>query len=159
MNLFLLILNIVALPIMYIVLRRFLYKQVSTAALLKKMKEEVDKIVVDFNRITDRNVSIFEERVRTLQALITEAERRARLMGPSEISAQQSEVRYRELGDKVNEIKNIANNKARAKKDQRTQIRELARQGHPHSEISLRVGVSIAEIEALLAFPDEKEPQ
>ena len=115
--------------------------------------------MTDFNQITDRNVAIFEERTRALQNLISQADQRLHLMQRSRASEKHSEARYRELAQNEHQIRS---NNARRHNQQRTQqarIRELARQGYSHSDISQRVGVSIAEIEALLAFPEtEAEP-
>ncbi len=145
---------LLALACIYLLLRRLILSRMQSQALIKEFRQEVEKLIADFNQITDRNVAIFEERARALQALINQADQRLRLLQRTEKSEQRREERYRELGAQQKQLRALDTERHHRRQDKQAQIRELARQGYSHSEISLRVGVSIAEIEALLSFPE-----
>ena len=143
--------------LIYLFLRRLILSRLQSQALLKELQREIEKLITDFNQITDRNVAIFEERARALQALINQADQRLRLLQRAQKSEQEREERYRELGAQQQHLRALDSERHTRRQAKQAQIRELARQGYSHTEISLRVGVSIAEIEALLAFPESSE--
>jgi hypothetical protein len=64
--------NCAAMVIFYRVLR----SRFSPQRVLKDLRSEVDKLIVDLGREADRDVAILESRIKNLRALIDEADRR-----------------------------------------------------------------------------------
>ncbi len=74
---FLLLLNILLFIVFYYILRsRFSEKRI-----LRDIRQEVDRLLVDLGREADRDVALLESRIASLRSLIDEADRRTALAG------------------------------------------------------------------------------
>lgn len=56
----------------------------SAGRILREIREEIDRLVVDLGRETDRDVALLESRIKGLRALIDEADRRVLVAGREE---------------------------------------------------------------------------
>lgn len=76
----LIILNCVLMLAFYLALR----SRFSSNRILREIREEIDKLVIDLGRETDRDVALLESRIKGLRALIDEADRRVLVAGREE---------------------------------------------------------------------------
>lgn len=67
--------NAVILGIIYLVLNRKVEKNITPEAFLEKVRSEIQSVIVELNETTDRNITLLEERVRSLQAVIKRADK------------------------------------------------------------------------------------
>lgn len=85
--------NALLISIIYLVLNRKLEKNITPEAFLEKVRSEVQTVIVELNDTTDRNVTILEERVRSLQGVIKRADKQLTLLqGEVEKHKESSEV-------------------------------------------------------------------
>lgn len=77
---FLCIFNVV----MWIVFLRNFKKLFTTDNIIEETKAEYNKLVQDFNKNTDTNLTILDDRIRTLKALVAEADKKIRLLNEIE---------------------------------------------------------------------------
>jgi hypothetical protein len=75
------VLNAAGLLVIYLLLSRRIHRALSASEVLDSIRDEVRSLVVELNQTTDRNVSLTEERVKQLQRLLGEADRRIQLLG------------------------------------------------------------------------------
>jgi hypothetical protein len=52
--------------IVYLILKAKLNKSVDPKAILESIREEVDRIIVELNSTTDRNITLLEDKVQSL---------------------------------------------------------------------------------------------
>jgi hypothetical protein len=88
----------------------FLYIRRRTRAeqLLAEFREEVDKLIAEIDAVTDRDAQLVEDRVKTLRALLEDADRRIALYARELNRRRSEESAYAALGRKAGRAKNPA---------------------------------------------------
>ena len=69
-------LNIVAILVIYIFLKRRVDRAVRSNELLSQIELEIEKIVTELNRTTERNVTLIEDRIRNLTEILEQADKK-----------------------------------------------------------------------------------
>lgn len=72
--------NAVVLAVIYLVLHRKIEKQITPEAFLEKVRSEVQAVLVELNETTDRNITLLEERVRSLQQVLKRADKKLSML-------------------------------------------------------------------------------
>ena len=73
-------LNIIVVTLIYIFLRKRIDRAMRSNELLAQIELEVDKIVTELNLTTDRNITLIEDRIETLNALIDMSDKKIVLL-------------------------------------------------------------------------------
>ncbi|MDR2020761.1 MAG: hypothetical protein LBQ14_08365 [Treponema sp.] len=94
----------------------FIYIRRRTGAerLLAEFREEVDKLIAEIDAVTDRDARLVEDRVKTLRALLEDADRRITLYARELNRRRSEESAYAALGRKAGHAKSSAGNSAAA---------------------------------------------
>ena len=132
--------------IVYLILKAKLNKSVDPKAILESIREEVDRIIVELNSTTDRNITLLEDKVQSLSTLLEQADKK--------IGILRREIEKHELSAKV--YSDLARSGKRIEEpeeqDRSTRVLNLHRQGVPASAIAKRVGITLAEIELIISL-------
>jgi len=142
--------------ILYIALRSYintlLGKEAKFQLLLKKLQRETEAIIVEFNRITDRNVTVAEECARKLKALIEQGQKQLTRLSRARAKPSPS----LDLYSPESVSAKSAHHSAGATRHERAyaQIHALIDSGMSKEDIAARVGVSISEVEMALVMRD-----
>ena len=72
--------NMAGLMIIFLILRRHIDRALSSTALLRQVESEIDAVITELNRTTERNISLLEEKIRSLGSLLGKADHRLTLM-------------------------------------------------------------------------------
>ena len=132
--------------IVYLVLKAKLKHYVDPKAILESIREEVDRIIVELNSTTDRNITLLEDKVQSLSTLLEQADKK--------IGILRREIEKHELSGKV--YSELARNGKRVtepeEQDRRAQVLNLHRQGISPSAIAKRLGITLAEIELIITL-------
>jgi len=156
--------NAVLLAGFFIYINRKIDVKLRPDSILDQIRREINSLVVELNQTTDRNVSLIEERVRSLNALLNQADRRIGVM-KREVEQQES------AGQTYNDI--LKKMSARKKKEQeeeqaepsapvelpasrREQVLDLHRKGIASNIIAARVGSTVGEVELIISLKDRK---
>jgi len=135
--------------IVYLILKAKLNKSVDPKAILESIREEVDRIIVELNSTTDRNITLMEDKVQSLTALLEQADKK--------IGILKREIEKHELSGKV--YSELARGGQRIQQpeeqDRRTQVLNLHRQGISASAIAKRLGITLAEIELIITLASQ----
>ena len=135
--------------IVYLILKAKLNKSVDPRAILESIREEVDRIIVELNSTTDRNITLMEDKVQSLTALLEQADKK--------IGILKREIEKHELSGKV--YSELARGGQRIQQpeeqDRRTQVLNLHRQGISASAIAKRLGITLAEIELIITLASQ----
>lgn len=135
--------------IVYLILKAKLNKSVDPKAILESIREEVDRIIVELNSTTDRNITLLEDKVQSLSTLLERADKK--------IGILRREIEKHELSGKV--YSELARSGRRVQEpeeqDRRTQVLNLHRQGISPSAIAKRLGVTLAEIDLIVTLASQ----
>jgi len=198
MDFFLLfLLNILAMVLIYLVLRRFVEKRFSSKGFVEEVQQEVGKIITEMNQTTERNIQVIEHHLEELKKISQRAENLV-VSASREVTLQEERVhKYRKLampaantaakyaaGDPASaapqtaatrsgagdesvpaaEVKPAAapgeelaapkqNHPKQSDREQKkTLARELYMRGADLPEISEATGLSLAEVELIIAL-------
>ena len=132
--------------IVYLILKAKLNKSVDPKAILESIREEVDRIIVELNSTTDRNITLLEDKVQSLSTLLEQADKK--------IGILRREIEKHELSAKV--YSDLARSEKRVEnpeeQDSSTRVLNLHRQGVSASAIAKRLGITLAEIELIITL-------
>ena len=138
--------------IVYLILKAKVNKSVDPKAILESIREEVDRIIVELNSTTDRNITLLEDKVQSLTSLLEQADKK--------IGILKREIEKHELSGKV--YSELARSGQRVQQpeeqDRRTQVLNLHRQGISASAIAKRLGITLAEIELIITLASQGRP-
>ena len=73
--------NVLLIGLVYFLARRRINRLLSGGEALDAIKEEINRLVVELNQTSDRNIGIIEERLNRLRKLVDEADRKIMLLG------------------------------------------------------------------------------
>ena len=135
--------------IVYLILKTKLRQSVDPKSILESIREEVDRIIVELNSTTDRNITLLEDKVQSLSALLEQADKK--------IGILKREIEKHELSSKV--YSELAHGRkgtqVAEEQDRRTQVLNLHRQGISKSAIAKRLGITLAEIELIVTLASQ----
>jgi hypothetical protein len=96
--LILLLLDIAALAGMFVYFNNRIHKNMEPDVLLGKVRDEVNRMLLELNQTTDRNIDLLEDRIKSLHEVLQAADHRISLM-KREVDKRASETAtYTELG-------------------------------------------------------------
>ena len=73
--------NLLLIVLVYLGARRRINRLLSGGEALDEIKDEINRLVVELNQTSDRNIGIIEERIQRLRDLINEADKKIMLLG------------------------------------------------------------------------------
>jgi hypothetical protein len=81
LNLFILAgITVPGLILIYFLLRREIRRSFSSNELFRQVESEVDSVITELNRTTERNITLIEDKIRQLSQLVRQADHRITLM-------------------------------------------------------------------------------
>jgi DNA repair exonuclease SbcCD ATPase subunit len=154
--------------------KSYLKRRTGQERILSELQEEVNSILRSINEITERDITLIEEREKELKSLLAEIEKRLRTYIKEMDQARNTEEAYQELGKnryrinkqpalQTTESKKVSETAAAfplpefdLKKEPslsiREQIHSLLRSGLSEAAVAFRLGISIAEVELAAAL-------
>jgi DNA-binding CsgD family transcriptional regulator/preprotein translocase subunit YajC len=162
--------------------RSYLKRRTSQERILSELQNEVDLILKSINEITERDITLIEDREKELKGLLTEIEKRLKTYIRELDQARNAEEVYQELGKNRYKIsKQAAESEKAAEREKapetgaafplpdfdlkpepesslsiREQIHSLLRSGLSDAAIAFRLGISIAEVEFAAALLERR---
>ncbi len=147
--------NIGVILFIYLRIRDHVRKSTETSHVLDDIRDDVEALVVEINQITDRNVSIIEDRVKQLNKLIADADKRITLMKRENEKHVREVPRYNDLNKPG--MKDIEHVRSEQKTSKREQVLDLYRKGFSSGIIASKTGISIGEVELIVSLAAGKE--
>ncbi|MCL2267199.1 MAG: hypothetical protein FWC17_05470 [Treponema sp.] len=98
--------------VMFFYLKWYIKKRTSVSTGLEEQHEEVQKLIHDINRITDRDSQLVEERIARLKSILEEADSRIALYLKEFEKRQTGETLYTSLGRGIRAALDTPNQKA-----------------------------------------------
>ena len=133
--------------IVYLILKAKLQKSVDPKVVLDSIREEVDRIIVELNSTTDRNITLLEDKVQNLSSLLEQADKKIGLL--------RREIEKHELSGRV--YSELAEKRGQevTEEDLQSRVLRLHEQGISASAIAKRLGITLAEIELIVTLASQ----
>lgn len=171
-----LMLNLVILLFFGLWIRRLVVRRLRPERILADLEQEVQEVIQSLNNAGDQNVSLIEDRIKSLKTLLNRAdtqidEMEARLRqiedqnAESERASQSNEVALgveeveptytlplQRRSDQADDRDGAESVQAIAELDPRDQVRRLHSQGLSSELIANRTGVAIGEVELIISL-------
>jgi hypothetical protein len=141
--LFIIACQLVSFLVLYLLLKKRLDKQYSHDAQIGKIEKEVEKIITELNRTTERNIGILENKILEIENLMTSTDKR--------LGVLKRESEKHDLSQKIyaNLAPSTANN---ANRDIKAEVMRLYESGFPSGMIANQLGASIGEVELIISL-------
>ena len=144
----------------FLYFRSYIRKQTSFDGILKDVREEVNRLLQRIDEITEKDISLIEDREKALRTFLDETDRRIAVLNRELSRRENAEEAYRKLGrfPVVEIAKPLPPEPAApsANQSQEDQLRDLARSGFSPQVIASRLGISISEAELGVALQERR---
>jgi hypothetical protein len=154
----------------FLYLWSYVRRRVSQEESLNAARDEVNRIILRLEEVTDRDISLIEDREKTLKALLEEAEKRIKVYTKELEKGRNMQKTYQELGKNRPPVfspprEEGPDHPPAGQMDEKAapgtmneQIRNLALAGFSPLVIASRLGISISEVELAMALLERKPP-
>ncbi|MCL2478641.1 MAG: Atg14 domain-containing protein, partial [Treponema sp.] len=120
----------------FLYFRSYINKRTSYEGTIKKIREEVNRLLHDIDEITDRNISLVEDREKQLKELLEETGKRLAVLNREFDRRDNAEKTYRQMGKNSVQIIETVQPEIKPPDPEpvlslEEQIRELVRSGFP----------------------------
>ncbi len=141
--------NLIISLIVYVSLKRQIEHSRDPRHVLDDIRDEVDRILVELNHATDRNIELIENRVDILRKLIDKADRRISLLQRKEEKEERKTKLYSALERKqvLETDKGI-----KSKEDITNRVVNLYKSGLSEAVIAKEVGLTIGEVQLIISL-------
>ncbi len=141
--------------VVYLKLNRKIEKNNNPKYLLKEIRDEIDRMLVELNQATVQNIELIEDRIDQLKALIEKADRRIALLKREEEKELKNTRLYAELGKKkilqtTREERDIK--KQKPEEDVSKRVLNMYKSGFAESLIAREVGLTIGEVQLIISL-------
>lgn len=152
--------------VLYVLLRRRIESRTDASALLAQVRDEVDRLIVELNQTTDRNVSLLEDRLASLADLLAQADKRIALLRRESEKHDTSTQIYTRLLQRRPAAEPPGREEGAAQKPEETprkpeelrdQVLRLHAAGLSASMIARRLGITVAETDLIVSLAARQE--
>ena len=158
----------------FLYFRSFIKKRTSFEGTIKDVREEISRLLRSLDEITDKNITLIEDREKRLKELLEETDRRLTIYSREMDRRENAERTYREMGSRIiheppkaasmapapppvsQPVSHPVSHIEEVKLSLEEQIRELAGSGISPEIIASRLGISISEAELAVALEARK---
>jgi len=169
--------DIIVLCVIYILLTKRIDRSFKSTELLSQIEADIDQVVTELNRTTDRNISLIEDRIQQLNALLEKADKRMVLFQrerekdnrrdavvytrPAPLRVTQVSLFDETPGEPTTarelETKPQPPATATAVKTSQEKVLEMESQGIESPVIASRLGMTLGEIELILSMNQRRK--
>jgi TolA-binding protein len=169
--------------VVYFVLKKKIARTLAAATVLREVREEVNRILVELNQTTHRNVTLLEDRIASLAELLAKTDKKIALASREAEKQDLADRLYTELADRRRrpaepgstptgmsarrpapatpgfaepEREAATPGQGPAAEDRQAEAVRLAQAGLSPSLISRRLGLPLGEVELILSLAEHK---
>jgi DNA-directed RNA polymerase specialized sigma24 family protein len=142
--------------VVYLVLKKKIARTMSAATVLREVREEVNRILVELNQTTHRNVTLIEDRIASLSEMLARADKKIALARREAEKQELADKLYTELADRRREGSGPAPQENLEAPDKQAEAVRLAQAGLSPSLIARRLGLTLGEVELILSLAQRR---
>jgi len=155
---FLALLIVSGLIVIYLSLRQFVKSWFRNNSHLSTIQKEVEKVIVELNNTTARNIDLIETRVKELKELLTTVDKRISLLKREEEKHELSKTVYTAIINK-SEAKAKESNGENSGPGLKERILNLYYAGFSSQAIAAKVGKTVGEVELIISLAEKSNFQ
>ena len=157
--------------VVYFLLKKKIARALGSASILREVREEVNRILVELNQTTHRNVTLIEDRIAALSELLARADKKIALVRREEEKKELADRLYTELASRRRGPESPAFTPAspgstvsppapegptEGRSDRMEEAVRLAQAGLSPALISRRLGLTRGEVELILSLAERQ---
>jgi hypothetical protein len=146
--------------VVYFVLKKKIARTLAAASVLREVREEVNRILVELNQTTHRNVTLLEDRISSLTELLARTDKKIALARRETEKQELAERVYSELAGRRQGPATPASAPieppAEGQPDPRIEAVRLAQAGLSPALIARRLSLPLGEVELILSLAEHK---
>jgi hypothetical protein len=145
----------------YIVLKRKIARTLAATTVLREVREEVNRILVELNQTTHRNVTLLEDRIASLAELLARADKKIALARREAEKQELADRLYTELAGRraaaaAPDRQEEGNPPSQSLQDAAAAAVRLAQAGLSPALIARRLALPLGEVELILSLAEHK---
>ncbi|MBN2532496.1 MAG: hypothetical protein JXB88_06365 [Spirochaetales bacterium] len=138
--------------ILYLILKRKIEKSINPRALIDEIRVEVDRIIVELNNTTERNISLIEDRMNQLSGLLEKADKKILLLN-REIEKYEVSKNYSNILQKAKKS-DVSDKKETEETDIKEKVLKFHREGFSPAVIANHTGLPVGEVELIISLTE-----
>lgn len=138
--------------LLYLILKRKIEKSVNPRAFIDEIRVEVDRIILELNNTTERNISLIEDKINQLTELLEKADKKIMLLS-RESEKYNISKNYSDILKKVKKSDG-PDNKNMEETDVKEKVLKLYREGFSPSVIANHTNLPIGEVELIISLTE-----
>ena len=152
--------------VIYLLLKKKIARTLSSASVLREVREEVNRILVELNQTTHRNVTLLEDRIAALGEMLGRADKKIALARREAEKQELADRLYSELAGRRPEPSNLPAGAAAgpsgstpaqsSAEDRQSAAVRLGQAGLSPPLIARRLGLTLGEVELMLSLAEHK---
>ena len=136
--------------ILYLILKRKINKSINPRALIDEIRVEVDRIILQLNNTTERNISLIEDKIKELSDLMEKADKKIVLL-------KRESEKYSISKDYSNILKNskkkvLTSIESEQETDIKEKVLKLHREGFSAAVIASHTNLPVGEVELIISL-------
>jgi hypothetical protein len=143
--------QVVGFFILFILLKRRIDRRIAPSDMVREVRNELNSIMVELNRITNQNIGLIEDKINQLKEFLTKADKRLSLLKREEEKHEVSKHSYLKIVQ--NQPENRPTNKPA---DIQKEVIRLHREGFTPGIIAGHIGTTIGEVELIISLEERK---
>jgi hypothetical protein len=136
--------------VLYLVLKKKIEARTDSSAILRELRDEIDRIIVELNQTTERNISLIEDRLASLSDHLAQADKRIALLRRESDKHDASTQVYTGI------LQKRAEEPPAQTEDPHEQVIRLHHSGLSPAAIARQTGKPLAEIELVISLSSRR---
>jgi hypothetical protein len=129
--------------VLYVILKKRLERQYSQRTQIEKIETEVEKVIMELNHTTERNIGLIENKIKEINSLLESTDKRLNILKRESEKHDLSKKVYTHLVESSNMSKN---------KNIRDEVMRLYASGFQSNMIANQLGASVGEVELIISL-------
>jgi hypothetical protein len=138
--------------VLYFILKRKIEKSVNPKALIDEIRVEVDRILLELNNTTDRNISLIEDRIHAISELLERADKKIMILNRESEKYSMSK-NYNTILQKTKKNPE-PEKKSGEEKDMKQKVLKLYREGFSPAVIANHTNLPVGEVELIISLTE-----
>jgi hypothetical protein len=154
------LLQILGFAVIYIILKKMINNNQNQNAIIEKVKNELNSIMVEINQATEQNIGLIEDKINTISEILKNADKKINIMKRETEKHQVSSKIYDKILSNKKPVKLkkteqiIKSNKK--ENNRNNEVYELFNEGFSSEIIAGKLGLTVGEVDLIISLRRRK---
>ena len=137
-------LNLIILFVIYLILKKRIDNSSSAEHVLKSIRDEVDRMLVELNQTADRNIALLESKINDVHDVMEQTDRKIKVLEREKDKQDLSRKIYSELNKSTKVVAE--------EKDLHKEVINMFQSGVAESIIAKRLNLPVGEVQLIISL-------